>query len=130
DHLEGDVSVVVAEEQGPEPHHEIEDLVAVDVVDVAAVAVVRQKGMRPEVADVALDPTGGQPAGAAPQLRALPVPREIFPAELLGRHRITSRRNRGRLAPTSELRAPSGALGPNAKTPRPARAQSPQPDNP
>src|SRR5207247_1268231 len=86
--------------------------------------VVRQKGVRPEVADVALDPTGGQPAGAAPQLGALLVPREIFPAELLGRQRITSRRKRGRLAPTSGLRPPCGTPCRKPKTPRRARSGS------
>src|SRR5207247_10750892 len=90
-YLEGDVSVVVPEQQGAEAHHEIEDLIAVDVVDVAAVAVVGEERMGFEVPDVALDSAGGDPSGAAPELRALLVSRQILPAELLGRQRITSK---------------------------------------
>ncbi len=91
DHLERDVPVVVAEEQSAEPHHEVEDLVAVDVVDVAAVAVVREEGVRLEEADVALDAPRGQAAGAAPELGASLVSRQILPTELLGRQLITSK---------------------------------------
>src|SRR5207245_8642720 len=85
DHLEGDVPVVVAEEQGAESHHEIEDLVAVDVVDVAAISVIGEKRMRFEVPDVALDPAGGDPSRPAPELPALLVSRQVLSAELLGR---------------------------------------------
>src|SRR5439155_5382790 len=116
DHLQGDVSVVVAQEQGPEPHHEVEDLVCRLLLEKNNVAVVRQKGVWSEVADVALDPARGQPAGAAPQLGALLVPREILPAELLGGQRITSRRKRGR--PGADIGTPGPFAERGAETPR------------
>src|SRR5207253_10491343 len=106
DDLEGDVAVVVSEEQGAEAHHEVEDLVSVDIVDVAAVPVVREKRVRSEVADVAFDPSGGESRRPAPELGALLVPRDVLPAELLGRQWITSRRKRGR------RRADFGTPGP------------------
>src|SRR2546430_10094676 len=115
--LGGNVSVVGARERGPEPNNEVEVFVAVDVVVVPAVAVVRQKGVRSEVADVALDSARGQPAGATPQLGALLVPCEIFPAELLGGQRITSRRKRGR--PGADIGTPAPFAEPVAATPSP-----------
>src|SRR5206468_12324030 len=101
DHLEGDVSVVVPQQQGAESHHEIEDLVAIDVVDVAAVAIVSEERMGFEVPDIALDSAGGDSSGPAPELRALLVSHPVLPAELLGRQGITSKGKQGRRrAPT------------------------------
>ena len=86
DHFEGDVPVVVAQEEGPEAHHEVQDLVPVHVVDVPAIPVVHDDGVGLEPPDVRLNAARGTPAGPLVELLAPLVLREIPPAESLGWH--------------------------------------------
>src|SRR5439155_19126036 len=89
--------------------HQIEVLVAVDVVDVDAISVIGEKRMRFEVPDVALDPSRGDPSRAAPELPALLVSCQVLSAELLGRQlEHLQVKTRSARAPTRGVRGRRG----------------------